>query len=62
MVPASEVGSRTLWLNVWDWDRFSKNEFLGEIHIPLSSLDLSDTADHWYSLKDKVIRFIFLNV
>ena len=39
---------------MWDWDRFGRNQFLGEVRLPLSSLDLTDTADHWYSLLDKV--------
>ena len=54
-VSESELGSRTLWLSVWDWDRFGRNQFLGEVRLPLSSLDLTNTADYWYSLQDKVI-------
>ena len=50
----SELSSRTLWLSVWDWDRFGRNQFLGEVRLPLSSLDLTDTTDQWYSLQDKV--------
>ena len=50
----SEVGSRTLWLSVWDWDRFGRNHFLGEVRLPLSSVDLSDPTQHWYTLQDKV--------
>ena len=52
--PEAELTSRTLWLSVWDWDRFGKNRFLGEVRLPLSSLDLQDTTDQWYQLKDKV--------
>ncbi len=50
----SEIDSRTLWLSVWDWDRFGRNQFLGEVRLTLSSLDLSDTSEHWHSLQDKV--------
>ena len=49
-----ELASRTLWLSVWDWDRFGRNLFLGEIRLPLSTLDLADTTDQWYQLQDKV--------
>ena len=49
-----ELSSRTLWLSVWDWDRFGRNQFLGEVRLPLSSLDLTDTTDYWYTLLDKV--------
>ena len=57
-----ELSARTLWLRVWDWDRFGRNQFLGEIRLPLSSLDLYDTTDKWYYLEDKVslIRVIIL--
>ena len=53
-VSSSELSSRTLWLSVWDWDRFGRNQFLGEIRFSLSTLDLTDSSDHWYSLQDKV--------
>jgi hypothetical protein len=42
-------------LSVWDWDRFGRNRFLGESYIPLSSLNLTDAADRWYTLQDKVV-------
>ena len=53
-VPPNDVGSRTLWLSVWDWDRFSRDQFLGEVRLALSSLNLSGNAAHWYTLQDKV--------
>ena len=57
----SELNSRTLWLSVWDWDRFGRNQFLGEVHIPLASLDLSISSSGWYNLQDKVhVVFVLL--
>ena len=53
-ISEAELESRTLWVSVWDWDRFGRNQFLGEVRLPLSSLDLSDTNDHWHALQDKV--------
>ena len=50
----SEVPHRTLWLSVWDFDRFGKNQFLGEVQLPLSSVDLNDPTPHWHTLQDKV--------
>jgi synaptotagmin-like protein len=35
-VPQSELPKKTLWLSVWDWDRFGRNSFLGEVRVPLS--------------------------
>ncbi len=49
-----DLSSHTLWLSVWDWDRFGRNQFLGEIRLPLSTLDLSDSTDQWYTLHDQV--------
>ncbi len=49
-----ELKLRTLWLSVWDWDRFGRNFFLGEVHLPLSSLDLTDPHDRWHDLLEKV--------
>ena len=53
-VSESELSSRTLWLSVWDWDRFGRNQFLGEIKVPLKSLDLRNETELWYTLVDKV--------
>ena len=52
----SELSSRTLLLTVWDWNRFGTNQFLGEIRLPLASLDSlsQDGLDQWYLLPDKV--------
>ena len=50
----AELSSRTVWLSVWDWDRFGRNQFLGEVRLPLASLDLTDNTDHWHTLLDQV--------
>ena len=53
-LPRHEVASHTLWLSVWDWDRFGRNQFLGEVRLPLSMMDLTNAMDRWYKLQDKV--------
>ena len=53
-LPKSELNSRTLWLSVWDWNKFGRNQFLGEIRIPLSSFDLNVMRSQWYQLQDQV--------
>ena len=50
----SELSSRTVWLSVWDWDRFGRNQFLGEVRLPLTSVDLHSNSQLWYTLMDKV--------
>ena len=52
-VSEGELLSRTVWLSVWDWDRFGRNHFLGELKLPLTSLDLTDDTDHWHTLLDQ---------
>ena len=39
---------------MWDWDRFGRNQFLGEVRLPLSSHDPTNSRDQWYPLQDKV--------
>ena len=39
---------------MWDFDRFGKNQFLGEVRLPLSSVNVNDPAPHWHTLQDKV--------
>ena len=46
------IANRMLWLSVWDWDRFGRNQFLGEVILPLAK-NLKDGTDCWYSLQDK---------
>ncbi len=53
-ISIQELNARILWLSVWDWDRFGRNQFLGEVRLPISSLDLRDNNDHWHALLDKV--------
>ena len=48
------LASRTLWLSVWDRDGIGRNQFLGEVRLPISSLDLNDLSPSWYTLQEKV--------
>ena len=64
-ISKSEFGSRTLLVTVWDWNKFGKNQFLGEIRLPLSSLELIDSSNQpglWYPLQDKVCRPVHLEL
>ena len=49
-----EIRKKTLWVSVWHWDRYGRNQFLGEVCLPLSSLDLTDSTDKWFTLQDRV--------
>lgn len=42
---------RTLYLQVLDYDRFSRNDPIGEVSIPLNKLDLANMQTFWKELK-----------
>ncbi len=50
-VNRADLTGYKLWVSVWDWNALGKNKFLGEVRLPLSSLDLSNAADIKYTLK-----------
>ena len=41
---------RTLYLQVLDYDRFSRNDPIGEVSIPLNKLDLANMQTFWKEL------------
>uniref|UniRef100_A0A3Q3EZS5 Synaptotagmin VIIb n=1 Tax=Labrus bergylta TaxID=56723 RepID=A0A3Q3EZS5_9LABR len=43
--------SMTLYLQVLDYDRFSRNDPIGEVSIPLNKLDLANMQTFWKELK-----------
>lgn len=53
----SELDSRTLWVSVWHSDMFGRNDFLGEIVLPLADTVFDDDAPKWYPLQEKSESF-----
>jgi len=53
-MPLTEVERRTLWLSVWHSDMFGRNDFLGEVMLPLYGRPLDDPTPKWFSLTDRV--------
>jgi len=49
-MPLEHVRNRELQVSVWSYDVMQENEFLGQVHIPLASLDLTQENIGWYSL------------
>ena len=49
---------RTVWISIWDQHNLGKNKLLGEVKLPLTSLNLSDQQDHWYDL-GKFTKWLF---
>ncbi|XP_056115112.1 synaptotagmin-7b isoform X2 [Rhinichthys klamathensis goyatoka] len=49
--PFEKVVQRTLYLQVLDYDRFSRNDPIGEVSIPLNKMDLAHMQTLWKELK-----------
>ena len=49
-VPFAEVASKTLTFAVYDFDRFSKHDQIGQVQVPLNSVDLGKTLEEWRDL------------
>ena len=49
--PYSKLITRTLYLQVFDYDRFSRDDPIGEVCLPLSDIDLSTTQTMWKTLQ-----------
>ena len=50
----SDLENRTLWLTVWHSDMFGRNDFLGEVVLPLAGRIFDDPTPHWYQLQERV--------
>ncbi|KAF7398426.1 hypothetical protein HZH66_006323 [Vespula vulgaris] len=49
--PIQKLQSRVLHLHVFDYDRFSRDDSIGEIFLPLCQVDLSEKPSFWKALK-----------
>ena len=50
----SELDSRTLWISVWHSDMFGRNDFLGEVVLPLADQVFDQDQAKWYPLQERV--------
>uniref|UniRef100_A0A8C7P919 C2 domain-containing protein n=1 Tax=Oncorhynchus mykiss TaxID=8022 RepID=A0A8C7P919_ONCMY len=51
-IPYTELGGKILVLQVFDFDRFSKHDVIGEIKIPMNSVDLGQPMQCWRDLEN----------
>ncbi|XP_033939136.1 synaptotagmin-2-like isoform X2 [Pseudochaenichthys georgianus] len=50
-VPYEELGGKTLSMSVFDYDRFSKHDVIGEVKIAMKSIDLGQPIEEWKDLE-----------
>jgi synaptotagmin-1 len=46
-VAFNEIASKTLAFSVYDFDRFSKHDQIGQVLIPLGHIDLGQVLEEW---------------
>ncbi|XP_072514824.1 synaptotagmin Vb isoform X2 [Salminus brasiliensis] len=51
-IPYAELGGKTLVLQVFDFDRFGKHDVIGQIKIPMNSVDLGQPLHQWRDLEN----------
>ena len=44
------MGGKTLVMSVYDFDRFSKHDVIGELKFPMNTLDLAKPIEEWRDL------------
>nr|XP_004654254.2 synaptotagmin-8 isoform X1 [Jaculus jaculus]XP_044997695.1 synaptotagmin-8 isoform X1 [Jaculus jaculus]XP_044997697.1 synaptotagmin-8 isoform X1 [Jaculus jaculus]XP_044997698.1 synaptotagmin-8 isoform X1 [Jaculus jaculus]XP_044997699.1 synaptotagmin-8 isoform X1 [Jaculus jaculus] len=49
-VPQAELSRTTLQVRLLDFKRFSEHEALGELHLPLDTVDPQHVLERWYQL------------
>lgn len=50
-IPYAEMGGKTLVMSVYDYDRFSKHDIIGEVKLPFNTLDLGQPCEEWRDLE-----------
>ncbi|CAH8862536.1 unnamed protein product [Trichobilharzia szidati] len=49
-IPYAEITAKTVQFTVYDFDRFSKHDQIGQIKVPLSTVDLCNVIEEWREL------------
>nr|CAB3266771.1 synaptotagmin [Phallusia mammillata] len=49
-VPYNEIGGKTLVFAVYDFDRFSRHDIIGEVRVAMNQVDLGTVTEEWRDL------------
>uniref|UniRef100_A0A8D0G853 Synaptotagmin 8 n=1 Tax=Sphenodon punctatus TaxID=8508 RepID=A0A8D0G853_SPHPU len=49
-IPQAEVPESTLVMQIYDFNRFSKHDIIGEARLPLGDVDLQHVIEQWHEL------------
>lgn len=50
-MPYSELGGKTLVMAVYDFDRFSKHDIIGEYKVAMNTVDFGHVTEEWRDLQ-----------
>ncbi|XP_016339156.1 synaptotagmin-1b [Sinocyclocheilus anshuiensis] len=50
-VPYAELGGKTLVMTVYDFDRFSKHDAIGDVRVQINKMDFSQLTEEWRDLQ-----------
>ncbi|KAE8623213.1 hypothetical protein XENTR_v10005541 [Xenopus tropicalis] len=50
-IPYQELGGKTLCMSIYDFDRFSKHDIIGEVKVPMNTVDLGQPIEEWRDLQ-----------
>uniref|UniRef100_A0A8C5MBV3 Synaptotagmin n=1 Tax=Leptobrachium leishanense TaxID=445787 RepID=A0A8C5MBV3_9ANUR len=49
-MPYAELGGKTLIMTVYDFDRFSKHDVIGDVKVPMNTVDFGHVTEEWRDL------------
>ncbi|XP_069800979.1 synaptotagmin-2-like isoform X2 [Dendropsophus ebraccatus] len=50
-IPYQELGGKTLCMSIYDFDRFSKHDIIGEVKVAMNTVDLGQPIEEWRDLQ-----------
>lgn len=62
-MPYSELGGKTLVMAVYDFDRFSKHDIIGEYKVAMNTVDFGHVTEEWRDLQSaekEEVRKVYL--